>query len=234
MEHHNVLRCLVVDDEHPAIRLLAGYIKKTPGLQLVLQTTSANQALDAIQNGLADLVFLDIQMPEITGIDIMRSLNNSKIKVIITTAYTEYALNGYEYDVIDYLLKPITFDRFLIGIAKAKQRMESSAMPPCSGYVLLKTEYKIQKVDYETILYIEGLGDYLVFYLTTGKLLTLERMKNMEQILPDNCFVRIHKSYIVNISKISYFEKLKIVVAGKHLPVGDTYKSALRVKLGWQ
>jgi two-component system LytT family response regulator len=233
METSRLIRCIVVDDEHPAVRLLAGYIKNTPGLELVLQTTSASEVLETIHEGAADLIFLDIQMPQMTGIELMKSLNDHHTKVILTTAYAEYALEGYQYDVVDYLLKPITFERFLIGISKVKQRIGSVAAQQCLGYLMIKTEYKLQKVDYSSILYIEGLGDYLIFYLKTGKLLTLERMKNMEQTLPDACFVRIHKSYIVNISKIDYFEKGKIVVGGKYLPVGDTFKNAVRFKLGW-
>lgn len=233
MENKQLIRCVVVDDEHPATRLLSGYIKRTPGLELILQTTSALEALKAITKGAADLILLDIQMPEMTGIELMELLKNNQAKVILTTAYTEYALEGYKYDVIDYLLKPITFDRFLVAVAKAKQRIGSPRPQQCSGYLLLRTEYKIQKTDFSTILYIEGLGDYLIFYLTTGKLLTLERMKNIEQTLPGECFVRIHRSYIVNISKIDYFEKGKVVISGQHLPVGDTYKNAVKQKLGW-
>jgi len=233
MISNSLIRCLVVDDEHPAIRLLSGYIKRTPGLQLMLQTTSAPEALEAINKGTADLVLLDIQMPEMTGLELMESLENHHPGVIFTTAYTEYAMEGYEYDVIDYLLKPITFERFLIAIAKAKQRIGSMFPPQCSGYLLLKTEYKVQKTDFSTILYIEGLGDYLIFHLTTGKVMTLERMKKMERVLPAECFVRIHKSYIVNIGKIDYFEKAKIVIAGQYLPVGDTFKNAVKLKLGW-
>lgn len=119
MESKQLIRCIVVDDEHPAIRLLSGYIKRTPGLELVLQTTSAAEALKAVTKGSADLVFLDIQMPEITGIEIMEVLKDNQTKVILTTAYSEYALEGYKYDVIDYLLKPITLERFLAAIAKA-------------------------------------------------------------------------------------------------------------------
>jgi two-component system LytT family response regulator len=232
MENNNLIRCIVVDDEHPAIRLLSGYIKRTPGLELVLQTTSAAEALGAINKGSGDLVLLDIQMPQITGIEFMESLKNKEVKVIVTTAYAEYAMDGYQYDVIDYLLKPITFDRFLIAIAKAKQRIGTLLAQQCPGYLLIRMEYKVQKTDFSTMLYIEGLGDYLVFYLTTGKLLTLERMKNIEQVLPSACFIRIHRSYIVNISKIDYFEKGKIVIAGQHLPVGDTFKSAVKTRLG--
>ena len=232
MENKQLIRCIVVDDEHPAIRLLSGYIKRTPGLELVLQTTSAPEALEAIKKGSADLVLLDIQMPQITGIEFMESLKNNQAKVILTTAYAEYAMKGYQYDVIDYLLKPITFERFLIAIARAKQRIGPLLTQQCPGYLLIRTEYKVQKTDFSTMLYIEGLGDYLVFYLTTGKLMTLERMKNIEQVLPNECFIRIHRSYIVNMSKIDYFEKGKIVISGQHLPVGDTFKSAVKIKLG--
>jgi two-component system LytT family response regulator len=223
----------VVDDDHPATRLLSGYIKRTPGLQLVLQTTSSPEALAAINKGLADLVFLDIQMPDMTGIELIRSMKGGETKVIFTTAYTTYALDGFEYDVIDYLLKPITYERFLTSIGKARQRIAAARIQPCSGHLMLKTEYKVQRTDFSSILYIEGLGDYLVFYLSTGKLMTLERMKNMEQVLPPECFLRIHKSYIINITRIEYFEKGRIVINGKSLPVGDTFRAAVRLKLGW-
>jgi two-component system LytT family response regulator len=232
MESNRIIQCIVVDDEHPAVRLLSSYIKETPGLQLALQTTSALEALEAINKGSADLVLLNIQMPQMTDIELMKSVKNHQTKVIFTTAYTEYALEGYQYDVIDYLLKPITFERFLVAIAKTRQRIGSVPAQQCSGYLLLKTEYKIHKTDFSDILYIEGLGDYLIFYLSTGKLMTLERMKNMEQILPDECFIRTHKSYIVNINKIDYFEKGKIVVGRQYLPVGDTYKNTVKLKLG--
>lgn len=233
MESNTLIRCVVIDDEHPAIRLLSGYIKRTPGLELVLQTTSPSEALWAIKKEAADLVLLDVQMPELTGIELMRLLKDNEVKVILTTAYPDYALAGYNYDVVDYLLKPITFERFLVAIAKAKQRIGSRLPKPCVGHLMLRTSYQVQKVDFSNILYIEGLGDYLIFYLATGKLMTLERMKNIEQVLPDDCFSRIHKSYIVNLTKISYFEKNKVVIAGQHLPVGDTFKNAVKIKLGW-
>jgi two-component system LytT family response regulator len=233
MESNKLIRCVVIDDEHPAIRLLSGYIKRTPGLELVLQTTSPSEALQTIKKGAADLVLLDVQMPEFTGIELMELVRDNEIKVILTTAYPDYALAGYNYDVVDYLLKPITFERFLVGIAKAKQRIGSRLPQQCAGHPMLRTAYQAQKVDFSNIVYIEGLGDYLIFYLATGKLMTLERMKNIEQALPDECFSRIHKSYIVNITRISYFEKNKVVIAGQHLPVGDTFKNAVKIKLGW-
>jgi two-component system LytT family response regulator len=233
MESNLLIRCIVVDDEHPAIRLLSGYVKKTPGLQLMLQTTHAPEALEAIKRGGADLIFLDIQMPALTGIQLIEAIKGSKTKVILTTAYAEYALEGYKHDVVDYLLKPVTFERFLMAVAKAKQRMAQSAPGACNGHLLIKTEYRLHKTDYADILYIEGLGDYLIFHTNTGKLITLERMKNMESTLPAECFLRIHKSFIVNVTRIDYLERSKVVIARQHLPVGDTYKDAVKLKLGW-
>lgn len=233
MESKRLIKCIVVDDEHPAIRLLSGYIRKTPGLELVLQTTKAPEALEAISKGSADLVFLDIQMPDITGIELMAAMKDKQTKVILTTAYAEYALEGYKHDVVDYLLKPVTFERFLIAIAKARQRMAHLMPGPCNGHLMIKTEYRLQKTDLSDILYIESLGDYLIFYLTTGKLMTLERMKNMETTLPDACFVRIHRCYIVNIARVDHLERSKIVIAGRHLPVGDTYRDGVKGRLGW-
>lgn len=232
MEDKQLIRCIVVDDEHPAIRLLSGYVKKTPGLELVLQTTSAHEALNAIRNGSADLIFLDIQMPEVTGIELMELVKDYQIKVILTTAYQEYALKGYEHDVIDYLLKPVTFERFLTAVSKAKQRIGLFSQGSCSGHLMLKTEYRVQKTDFSSIAYIQGLGDYLIFNTTKGKIISLERMKNMEKILPHECFIRIHKSFIVNIGKVDYFEKGKLVIGGQYLPVGDTYKESVKLKLG--
>lgn len=232
METNQLIRCIVVDDEHPAIRLLSGYIKKTPGLELVLQTTHALEALAAIRNASAELGFLDIQMPDMTGIELMEALKNSKTKVILTTAYSQYALDGYTYDVIDYLLKPITFERFQVAVAKSRQRFMYLLPSDCSGHLLIKMEYRVHRTDFSTIRYIKGLGDYIVFFTLTGKLMTLERLKNMENVLPSSCFIRIHRSYIVNITHIDYIEKSKVVIAGKHLPVGDRYKDDVKIKLG--
>jgi two-component system LytT family response regulator len=230
-----LIRCIVVDDDFPAVRLLAGYVKNTPGLELVLKTTDATEALAAITRGAADLVFLDIQMPKLTGIEVMESIRGSQTKVILTTAYPEFALKGYEHDVIDYLLKPVTFERFLTAVRKAKERLSGREhfSGPCTGHLMLKTEYRLQRTDHADILYVEGLGDYLVFYTVKEKIITLERMKHMEEMLPEACFIRVHKSYIVNINRIDYLEKGKIIVGLKHLPVGETYRESVKERLGW-
>jgi two-component system LytT family response regulator len=233
MENKSLLRCIVLDDEYLAVKLLSGYVRQTGGLELVLGTTDAMEAIAAIQKGAADLIFLDVQMPEITGIELMRITRNSAAKVILTTAYTQYAIDGYEYDIIDYLLKPITFERFLIAVNKAKARLQpliKQGPPP--DFLLIKTEYRLQKVPFSSILYLEALGDYIAFHTSQGKILSLERMKNMEEQLPQRNFLRIHKSFIINIDHINYVERGRIIINKEYLPVGETYKETVRRKLG--
>ena len=235
MENKPPIRCIVLDDEFLAVKLLNGYIEQTGGLKLVLGTTKASEAIELIKNGLADLIFLDVQMPEITGIELMNITRNFDSKVILTTAYSQYALEGYEHDIIDYLLKPITFDRFLKAVNKAKARLQvTPSKPPVStpDFIFVKTEYRLQKVMLANILYLEGLRDYIAFHTTAGKILSLERMKNMDELLPQNSFIRIHKSYIININNIDYLERGRIVINKEYLPIGETYKETVRVKLG--
>ncbi|HKG05083.1 MAG TPA: LytTR family DNA-binding domain-containing protein [Pedobacter sp.] len=236
MRSANSISCVVVDDEFPAIKLLADYVEKTSGLELVLKTTSALQALSYLNENKTDLVFLDVQMPELSGIALMNIIKNTGTKVILTTAYTEYAIAGYEHDIADYLLKPITFERFLIAVAKVRTRINSEQTagvqeqtPP---YIFIKTEYRIQKVLLASIQYIEGLGDYITLHTTSGKILSLERMKNMEEILPSASFLRIHKSYIINIDQVDYLEKGRIIINKEYLPVGESYKDKVKQKLG--
>ena len=233
METNSAVRCIVLDDEYLAVKLLSGYVRQTGGLELVLGTTNAMEAIAAIQKGAADLIFLDVQMPEITGIELMRMTRNSETKVILTTAYAQYALEGYEHDIIDYLLKPITFERFLIAVDKAKMRLPSPVKQDGSPYFMfIKTEYRLQKVPFSAILYLEGLGDYIVFHTSQGKILSLERLKNMDELLPQRNFLRIHKSYIINIDHINYIERGRIIINREYLPVGETYKETVREKLG--
>ncbi|HWW42918.1 LytTR family DNA-binding domain-containing protein [Pedobacter sp.] len=235
MENNKSIRCVVLDDDFQAVRLLAGYVKNTVGLELILKTTDTDEAITSIIKGMADLVFLDIQMPKLTGIEFMEGIKQTQTKVVLTTAYSEYALKGYEHDVIDYLLKPVTFERFMIAVQKAKERLldKPGVSAICADHIMLKTEYRLQKTNYSDILYIEGLGDYLIFYTEKERIITLERMKRMEDILPAACFIRVHKSYIVNINRINYLEKGKIVIGENRLPVGETYRQTVKAKLHW-
>jgi DNA-binding LytR/AlgR family response regulator len=230
----NNLRVIVTDDEPLAMELIADYVRKTPGLELVLQSTRPLEALQWVQEGKADLIFLDIQMPELTGIQFMKIIRNACM-VILTTAYTDYAVEGYEYDVVDYLLKPVTFERFLIAAKKAiiksgsvKSMKEATAL---TG-IYVKSEYRVQRINLADILYIEALRDYIVIHTSSSKIMTLESMKNMEQLLPANEFFRIHKSYIINSSRIDFIERGKVVIGKNYLPVGETYREKFMKEIG--
>src|ERR1700748_2213407 len=229
-----MIRCLVIDDEPLALHILEDYISKMPFLQLVKVTTNHIEALQLVQEGNIDLVFLDVQMPELTGIQFLR-IANGKAKVILTTAYPQYALEGYELDVIDYLLKPIAFDRFFKSVQKAQTIIQPSTKPEVkveaapqsdflSDFIFVKTEHKIQKVYLNDILFIEGLKDYISIFTPTERIITLQNMKKMEDALPEQHFIRVHKSYIVSINKIDSIERSRIFIGDKIIPVGDTYR----------
>ncbi|MDB5025784.1 MAG: response regulator transcription factor [Mucilaginibacter sp.] len=229
-----MIRCLVVDDEPLALHILEDYISKMPFLTLVKATTNPIEALQLVQEGRVDLVFLDVQMPELTGIQFLR-IANGKAKVILTTAYSQYALEGYELDVIDYLLKPIAFDRFFKAVQKAQAILQPSSKPEVkaetapqsdflSDFIFVKTEHKIQKVYLNDILFIEGLKDYISIFTRAERIITLQNMKKMEDALPDKHFIRVHKSYIVSLNKIDSIERSRIFIGDKIIPVGDTYR----------
>lgn len=231
-----MIKCLVVDDEPLALHILEDYISKIPFLQLIKATTNPIEALQLVQGGGVDLVFLDVQMPELTGIQFLK-IANGKVKVILTTAYSQYALEGYELDVVDYLLKPIAFDRFYKSVQKVQQVMQPSVAPVLavkeepapqqnllSDFIFVKTEHKIQKVYLNDILFIEGLKDYISIFTTTERIITLQIMKKMEEALPEKHFIRVHKSYIVAINKIDSIERSRIWIKDKIIPVGDTYR----------
>ena len=233
-----MIRCLIVDDEPLALHILEDYISKIPFLQLVKSTTNPIEALTIVQEKGAELVFLDVQMPELTGIQFLK-IANGKAKVILTTAYPQYALEGYELDVIDYLLKPIAFDRFFKAVQKAQSVLQpalQNATNPVpaepvkpqqdflSDFIFVKTEHKIQKVYLNDILFIEGLKDYISIFTPAERIITLQNMKKMEDALPPRNFIRVHKSYIVSINKIDSIERSRIFIGDKIIPVGDTYR----------
>ncbi len=221
------LRVAIVDDEPLAIELLADYVQKTEGLVLSEATTDVFKVLKMVQEGSIDLLLLDVQMPQLTGIQFLK-ITGEKCGIILTTAYTEYAMDGYEYNIIDYLLKPISYDRFYKAIEKAKMRKpmapgdKPGAIP---DHLFIKSEYRLIRVKLNDIIYIESLRDYIAIHTEAqGKIMSLESMNNMEMLLPPSKFTRIHKSYIIAIDKIGYIEKNSVGIAGQILPVGNTYK----------
>src|ERR1700748_542094 len=230
-----MIRCLIVDDEPLALHILEDYVSKVPFMTLVKSTTNPIEALTLVQEGNIDLVFLDVQMPELTGIQFLR-IANGRAKVILTTAYSQYALEGYELDVVDYLLKPIAFDRFYKSVQKVQSIINPSTAPApvvapepaqqdlLSDFIFVKTEHKIQKVYLHDILFIEGLKDYISIFTPSERIITLQNMKKMEDALPAKHFIRVHKSYIVSINKIDSIERSRIFIADKIIPVGDTYR----------
>ncbi|MBC6697440.1 LytR/AlgR family response regulator transcription factor [Hymenobacter puniceus] len=237
-----MLRCIAVDDEAYASRLLAAYIQKIPGLELAGTTTNPIEALQWVQEGRADLVFLDIQMPELTGLQFLR-LCGSRCKVILTTAYPEYALEGYEHDVIDYLLKPIAFDRFLRAVQKAQallapQLPAVAATPlsvaaaptaPANDYLFVKGESKNKflRVSHADILYAEALGNYVTLFVAGQRLTTYQTLKELAAQLPQPPFLRVHKSFLVSVDKISMIDSNTVYIGEQAIPVGETYRESL-------
>ena len=237
-----MVRCIAVDDEPLALDIIADYVAKIPELTLVASTTNAIEALTMVQNGEVDLAFLDVQMPELTGLQFLKIING-KCDVILTTAYPQYALDGYELNVVDYLLKPIAFDRFYRSVQKVlANRMPPAPQPAAAvqqssagssvDFIFVKTEHKIQRVDLDDILYIEGLKDYISIYTTAERVVTLQNMKKMEEILPAGRFVRVHRSYIVALDKIASIERGRIFIEDKVIPVGDTYRDTFYKYIG--
>lgn len=228
------IRCVIVDDEPLAVTLLVQYVEKVPGLTVVFRTTHVLEALHVIEQGNADLLFLDIHMPELSGMQFMKLIGN-RCKVVLTTAYSEYALEGYEHDVVDYLLKPFSFDRFMMAVIKAKERLEqkqAAAVKETPDHIFIRAEYRIQKIDLDSIFYIEALRDYIAFHTPAGKVLSLESMKKMETILPAGIFIRIHKSYIINRNKIEFLDRGKVIINRQYLPVGETYREKFMSQIG--
>jgi two-component system, LytTR family, response regulator len=228
------LNCVIVEDEPLARNLITDYVNKVPGLNLVEACANPLAAIEVLRNNKVDLLFLDVQMPEITGITLLKSLHN-KPMVILTTAYSEYALEGYELDVVDYLLKPITFERFLKAVDKAAQRADNSKPIPVSierepaqPFVFVKDGTKLVKVRFDEILYVEGLKDYVTIHTRQQKIVSLQRLKALETQLPPDRFIRIHNSFIVALTAIDVVHKGEVQIGDKFIPIGDTYRKSFK------
>lgn len=251
---------LIVDDEFLARKLLQSYVEKDPELSTVGLCCNAAEAFKAINTHKVDILLLDIHMPDLNGVDFARTLHNIPA-IIFTTAYSQYALESYEVSATDYLLKPIALPRFIEAIEKAKTKIqlsrshteenqktehlhnnpdtEVSAEVPIKGsepddreFMLVKADYKLYKINYADLLYVEGQHEYVSFYTKEKRITALYALKTLEEQLPADRFIRVHKSYIVAINQIQEIEQLSIVVAGIKIPIGGIYREALMKKLG--
>lgn len=216
------IRCMVVDDEPLAIEILEEYIGKVPWLSLAGSFNTGVEAIEHINNNEVDLLFLDIQMPDLSGVQVAQ-LIGKKCAVVFTTAYNQYAVEGFELEVKDYLLKPISFERFLKSVQRIKIFQEK-LQKEVDDYVFVKTEYKTKKIRLSDILYIEGMKDYLRIVTATEKIMILQSFSKLLPTLPANRFSRVHKSFVIALNAIDIIEKSKVKVREQWIPIGESYK----------
>lgn len=217
------INCIAIDDEPLALKKIKEFIEQIDYLNLMQVFNNAVDAFGFIKKNSIDLIFLDIRMKKLTGIQFLESLH-VKPKVIITSAYDEYALKGYELDIADYLLKPFTFGRFLKSVDKVYNQLSVTASDTSNDYIFVKTENRIEKIEIKDILYIQGMKDYLQILTINKKIMTLQTFKNLLEVLPKFDFKRIHNSFIVSISKIDSIERNRIRIGKDLIPISDSYK----------
>lgn len=244
-----MIRCIAIDDEPLALDLIRGYAQRLPALELLGTWTNSEQALAFAQTNSVDLVFLDVEMPGLTGIEFIRALNTPEhqTQVVLTTAFPEYALEGYDLDVLDYLLKPFPFARFERAVQKytnfvgvglngsvsaeetanaQSQAVDSQKRTEKSDFIYVKCDQRIVKVEFSSICLIEGMKDYIIIHTEKERIITLQLMRKMEELLPPHQFVRIHRSFIVALAKITQMDRSRVCVGDMWVPIGETYKEA--------
>ena len=226
------LNCIIIDDEPLAAELLASYARKTLFLNLIGVFNSAVEGIKVIRENRVDLIFLDIQMPELSGLEFAKILPK-ETKIIFTTAFSQYAVDGYKANAVDYLMKPVSYDDFLAGANRALEWFRSvrqSYIASVDRFIFVKSEYKLVKIMFDDILYIEGLKDYVKIYLTDGRdpVMSLMNMKKIEESLPKPEFMRIHRSYIVHMRKIEGIDRFRVVIGNAILPISDSYKTTIQ------
>jgi two-component system, LytTR family, response regulator LytT len=226
-----IIKCIAIDDEPLAVKKIAGYVQKIPFLELVAECRSAFEAMEIINNQPVQLLFIDINMPDLSGLDFVKSLPD-KPYIVFTTAYSEYAVEGFQVEATDYLLKPITFPNFLKAANKVKNLIEltensqKETLKTTPSHLFVKSEYKLIRIELDDIKYIESQHEYIKIHLTNGEPVTTQlSLKSMEEQLPPERFMRVHRSFIVNLAKISVIERNRIVFDNKvYIPVSDQYK----------
>jgi len=238
MHESKTITCLVVDDEPAARNIIERYIQQLPMLKLLGECSNAIQAMDILQSQQVDLLFLDINMPQLSGTDLLRVLKNPP-KTIFITAHEEYALQGYELDVVDYLLKPVQFNRFLKAVQKVTQMqslpvndVQPAAVATQEPFIYFRADRKMVKVLLKDILYVESMKDYIKVFTTTGIIITKLSISSLEELLPENNFIRTHRSFIVSLQKIRSFTPELIEIDKAEVPIGKLYRNSVLKVLG--
>ena len=232
------LRCLLIDDEPPALKILASYISNINGLEIVGQCKNALEALDVLNQHTVDVIFLDIKMPKILGTEFLKNLSHPP-KVIFVTAYRDYAVEGYELDAVDYLVKPVSFERFFKAITKLNRMMGKETISASIDYksnpeafVYLKVDKDMKKIFVNDIVYIESWKDYIKLFLVNGRnLIVKQTITAMENLLSEHKFMRVHRSYMVSLNKISGYNGISVQLETKEIPIGRLYKQVVMEKL---
>ena len=237
MHENKTIKCLVVDDEPPAREIIRRYIEQMPVLELSGECANAIQAFTVLQQHPVDLLFLDIRMPQLNGTDFLKALKNPP-KVIFTTAYSEYALEGYELDAVDYLMKPITFERFLKSVNKACQLTQfkpdliGAEVKKTESFVYFRADRKMVKVMLQDILYIESMKDYVKVFTSNGMIITKQSISSVEAMLPEKDFIRTHRSFIVATRHIKSFTSELIELQNMEIPIGKLFRNEVMKSLG--
>lgn len=235
-----MINALAIDDEPLALKVIESHLEKIPFIQKIFTTTKVLEAYSIIEREGINLIYLDIQMPDLTGLQFAKHLQG-KAKVILTTAHQEYALEGYEYNVTDYLLKPVSFERLFTATKKAAEQLQletgmvmpavtesNTATPLPQPFIFVRTTYRLQKVLFEDIYFIEGGKNYSTIYTVDEKILSLTSLSKIREYLPSDQFIRVHKSYIVSLHRIASIEKQRLFIKEHVIPIGDTYKEAFQ------
>lgn len=226
------LRCLVVDDEPLAVEVLAGYVQRTPGLVLAASFNEPIAAFRRAEQGDIDVVFTDIRMPELSGLQLIK-LAQGNCRFIISSAYAEHAIDGYELDVVDYLLKPVRYERFLMAVEKLRTRTITAPEQNAADHFFLKSGHEVLRIDHSDVTHISAMRDYVAVHTRSkGRILSLENLRDLEQRLPADRYCRIHRSHMVALHAIERVERDHVVLAGTHLPVSDSYVKRLKAVLG--
>lgn len=226
-----IINCIIIEDEPLALERTKSYVQKVSSLNLIGEFNNGVDGLSFMKSNQPALIFLDIEMDDLTGIELLKTLVNPP-KVIITTAYENYALKGYELNVSDYLLKPFSFERFLQAVEKTYEDLRTKSIDD-KDYLFVKTEYRMERVSFNNILYIEGMGDYRNVQTPNKKILTLQTFGELEKYLPKNNFCRVHKSYLVSIDQIEFVKRNRIKIGDKRIPISETYKNGFFELIGF-